>query len=165
MAHLSIEMNQNMRNVTRQVLHDSITKYRLCYLLRIFVPFQCLQIQITISTCRSTKTFFSDKLWIVLAWKIYFDFCPTEKLILIGHGNELSLLSYLFLAVDNGGNAACPVRERGENTEKDREGDRSEIPRDHHQGNWIRHFSNPAAGKHCYEHSVRLVSSETYFHP
>jgi len=74
------------------------------------------------------------------------------------------LLPYLFSAADCGGEMRV-VRESDENASGSRTGSEGGplLPGGHHQGNWIRHFSNPTPKNTRID--VRPVAPKPYFHP
>lgn len=153
-------MNQNMRNATRRALRDGITKARTWPLLALLDAGQThaehVHLYAVLSSDDGIVNFSSGPVGFFLR-------DAREKLTLIAHGNELSLLPYLFLAVDNGGSRAYADATK---TERGREGrSAGDIPGDHHQGNWIRHFSNPAPENTGTERSFGLSRRKRIFIP
>lgn len=70
------------------------------------------------------------------------------------------LLPYLFSAADCGEEMRV-VRESDENASESRTGSEGGplFPGGHHQGNWIRHFSNPTHSYRCSTGRVETVFS------
>lgn len=145
-------MKQNARNVTSQILHDELLRNVVCLpsIMRTCLNTDSLHGQTdvqrdreTLTLKRSTRTFFSrqaansppnGEIHFDLYLIVGFSSVSRKRIIPVG----------LFVSSRRGEDTGCSRTQRGKHKERRRErGVAGASPREHHQGNWIRHFSNP----------------------